>query len=300
MVPPDDFIPAAEATSDLIRDLGRWALNQATMQLANWSRAGLDAEQPLVMAVNASGRHVNTAAIISDVESALAKSESPRIVLRWNSPKPHFRRQRFAATHTSPPSAPSACTSPSTTSAPATPPSGNSPQLPVDTLKIDRSFVASTNPRQRGLVTLMIAAAHAFDLDVVAEGIEDDEVLQSLRTPKCARHRTGLLLRPTDARPEHPRVGRSSGSPHNKFLRRISHRVNYCAWDCGSNGVSGPRIEPALRRCTRDPPGHRQTQEKAQLPRKGLVSASSPPVGTLGRLVLTAPGAVGRPTDSGP
>jgi len=197
MVPPDDFIPAAEAT-DLICDLGRWALNQATMQLANWSRAGLDAEHPLRMAVNASGRHVNTAAIISDVESALAKSGITPDRLEVELTETALVDNALAATHLAAIRALGVHVAIDDFGTGYTS-VGQLPQLPVDTLKIDRSFVASTNPRQRGLVTLMIAAAHAFDLDVVAEGIEDDEVLQFLRTLKCDTAQGYYIARPMPA-----------------------------------------------------------------------------------------------------
>ena len=60
---------------------------------------------------------------------------------------------------------------------------GQLPRLPVDCLKIDRSFVASTDPTQQGLVRLIVAAAHAFGLTVVAEGIEHREQADGLRPP---------------------------------------------------------------------------------------------------------------------
>src|SRR5664279_3640115 len=58
---------------------------------------------------------------------------------------------------------------------------GQLPRLPVDTLKIDRSFVASTDPVYQGLVRLIVAAAHAFGLSVVAEGIEYQDQADRLR-----------------------------------------------------------------------------------------------------------------------
>lgn len=48
---------------------------------------------------------------------------------------------------------------------------GQLSRLPVDTLKIDRSFVGSADARRRGLVALIVQAAHAFGLGVVAEGV---------------------------------------------------------------------------------------------------------------------------------
>jgi diguanylate cyclase (GGDEF)-like protein/PAS domain S-box-containing protein len=197
MVRPDDFIPAAE-TTDLICDLGRWALREATLQLASWSRAGIDSERTLRMAVNASGRHVNTAAIVTDVEAALAESgiapqrlevEVTETALVDNALADlHLAAIRALGVRVAIDDFGTGYTS-----------VGQLPHLPVDTLKIDRSFVASTNPRQRSLVTLMIAAAHAFDLDVVAEGIEDIETMQFLRTLNCDTAQGYLMGRPMPA-----------------------------------------------------------------------------------------------------
>ena len=51
----------------------------------------------------------------------------------------------------------------------------------MDTLKIDRSFVASPDPAHEELVRLIVASAHAFGLSVVAEGIEYQHQADRLR-----------------------------------------------------------------------------------------------------------------------
>jgi EAL domain-containing protein (putative c-di-GMP-specific phosphodiesterase class I) len=56
--------------------------------------------------------------------------------------------------------------------------------MPIDTLKIDRSFVASSHPTSRELVHLMTRAAHAFGLRVVAEGVEEAGQIANLA--ECA------------------------------------------------------------------------------------------------------------------
>ena len=75
LVPPDSFIPLAEKSS-LICDLGRWVLGEATGQLAEWTRDGLDAGRPLRMAVNISARHIIEPAIVTDVEEAIRRPGS--------------------------------------------------------------------------------------------------------------------------------------------------------------------------------------------------------------------------------
>ena len=76
---------------------------------------------------------------------------------------------------------------------------GQIPHLPVDTLKIDRSFIASPEPRQRDLVALMIGAGHAFDLRVIAEGVEEEVGLQELARLGCDQAQGYALARPMPA-----------------------------------------------------------------------------------------------------
>lgn len=193
-VAPDDFIPLAE-TSSLICDLGRWALGEATRQLARWTREGLE---PGRMAVNISARHIADPSIVSDVEDALRASGVPadRLELELTettlmdaeTADPHLAHLRglgvtvalddFGTGYTS---------------------IGQLIDLPVDTLKIDRSFVSAPDPRQRGLVRLMVQAAHAFGLGVVAEGVEDDETLRALRELGCDTVQGFLVSRPMPA-----------------------------------------------------------------------------------------------------
>jgi EAL domain-containing protein (putative c-di-GMP-specific phosphodiesterase class I) len=68
----------------------------------------------------------------------------------------------------------------------------------MDTLKIDRSFVAgmSANPENRTIVSTIISLAHFLGLKVVAEGVETDEQLEILRLLKCDEIQGFLLSRP--------------------------------------------------------------------------------------------------------
>jgi diguanylate cyclase len=67
--------------------------------------------------------------------------------------------------------------------------------FPVDSLKIDRSFVANlmTDRQSRSVVTALIALARSMQLDVVAEGVESQEQLRKLRRLGC-RHVQGFYL----------------------------------------------------------------------------------------------------------
>jgi len=73
---------------------------------------------------------------------------------------------------------------------------GQLPRLPVDTLKIDRSFVASPDPAHQQLVRLIVASAHAFGLSVVAEGIEYQHQADRLRNADVERGQRFLIAHP--------------------------------------------------------------------------------------------------------
>src|SRR4029077_1714901 len=59
--------------------------------------------------------------------------------------------------------------------------------LPIDELKIDRSFIAKLkeDPRGGAIVGSTIELAHALDLSVLAEGVEDESTLDTLRSFGC-------------------------------------------------------------------------------------------------------------------
>jgi EAL domain-containing protein (putative c-di-GMP-specific phosphodiesterase class I) len=74
-------------------------------------------------------------------------------------------------------------------------------RLPVDTLKIDRSFVQSMadTPNAMTLVSTIVSLARAFNMQTVAEGVETAEQLQMLRLIKCDQAQGFYLGRPTPA-----------------------------------------------------------------------------------------------------
>ncbi len=74
-------------------------------------------------------------------------------------------------------------------------------RLPVDTLKIDRSFIQgiSETPQGMTLVTTVIDLARAFGMHTVAEGVETVEQLNLLRQSRCDQAQGYLFARPSPA-----------------------------------------------------------------------------------------------------
>ncbi len=199
LVGPGCFIPAAEA-STLICDIGRWALKEATRQLARWSAQGLGAaaDIDLRIAVNVSGRHVASTALVDDVACALdASGVAPdRLVLELTETvltDGTLAGAQLAAVRALGVSVAIDDFGTGYTSI------GQLPSLPADMLKIDRSFVGGTDAPRQELVSLIIGAAHACDLRVVGEGVEDVETLQALRELGCDTAQGFLMARPMPA-----------------------------------------------------------------------------------------------------
>src|SRR4029077_1177910 len=103
-------------------------------------------------------------------------------------------------------------------------------QLPIDMLKIDRSFVsdATSDPDDAALVMAMITLAHNLRLKVIAEGIENDEQLRFLRLLRCDEGQ-GFLF----GKAEPPEVflaktiqaaGNQAAPPSSSFVKTIKER----------------------------------------------------------------------------
>ena len=150
------------------------------------------------MAVNISGRHISDPRIVADVVAALAATgvEPQRLILEITETiliaVPHAIRhlEQLRAMGVS-------------ISIDDFGTGYNSivqlQHLPVDGIKIDRSFVSSTHPAAARLLVLIVQAAHAFGLPVVAEGVENVEQLSALRTADCESAQGYLFARPMTA-----------------------------------------------------------------------------------------------------
>lgn len=190
-VPPDSFIPVAERSA-LICDVGRWVLDQACAQLAAW------ADRDTTVAVNLSGRHLAHPGVVDEVLDALRVAGVPArrlvvevtetVVLDDAAVGVNLRALREAGVAVSLDDFGTGYTS-----------LGQLRDLPVSTLKIDKSFVSAATGSEAELVGLLVHAAHAFGLDVVAEGVERPDQLEMLRGLGCDQAQGYLFSRPLPA-----------------------------------------------------------------------------------------------------
>ena len=192
---PDEFIPLLEETG-LIVEVGKWVLDQACAQGAAWRAAGY----PIRMAVNVSGRQLDSDRLLDDIEGALSGSgldpdaltiEVTETMLMRNVEETADRLTAlkqlgvriaiddFGTGYSS---------------------LAHLQRFPVDSLKIDRSFISGLSSNQEGatLIHSLVQLGKALSIETFAEGIEQQHELSLLRDEDCDSGQGFLLARPLD------------------------------------------------------------------------------------------------------
>jgi diguanylate cyclase (GGDEF)-like protein len=190
-VPPLSFIPIAE-DNGLIIDIGRWVLERTCGQLSTW-RAG---SPQLTANVNVSARQLADPAFVGHVEAALQQAALPgsaltleiteSILLQDRVPlleRLHLLRELGVLVALDDFGTGYSCLS-------------YLRSLPVDVLKIDRSFVSGTAAGDAPLVRTVVELGHALGLSTTAEGIETGVQRDRLRGLGCQTGQGWFFGRP--------------------------------------------------------------------------------------------------------
>lgn len=196
LIPPDQFIPLAEHTG-LIRPLTTWVLHRAVRQCRDWHAQGLD----LSVAVNLSARSLHDPHLVQTIagvlqsygvrpdrfeveltESALMAdaARGTEILAQLHAMGVRIAIDDFGTGYSS---------------------LAYLRHLPVDEIKIDKSFVrnVSTNEGDLFIVRSVTDLGHSLGLEVVAEGVEDQRALQLLALTGCDLAQGFHLSRPLPA-----------------------------------------------------------------------------------------------------
>jgi diguanylate cyclase (GGDEF)-like protein/PAS domain S-box-containing protein len=194
LVPPGRFIPILEETG-LIYDVGRWALQQALQDYLRWRNAGLPAVR---IAVNVSPLQLRNRGFFAEIERVLGVDTASAAGLELEITESLIMEdvKHSIASLTS-------IRALGVTVAIDDFGTGFSSlsylaKLPVDTLKIDRSFVTdmTTSPEGLALVSTIINLGHSLKLNLVAEGVETEEQSRLLRLLKCDEMQGFLFGKP--------------------------------------------------------------------------------------------------------
>ncbi len=211
MLTPDAFIDVAE-DSDLIVPIEEWVLAEACGQVRTWQQFA-----PVQIAVNLSGRQLGHAAldrrVLRVVNGAginpelLCLEMTERVLIdaddtvmdnlrRLSRKGVRLAIDDFGTGYSS---------------------LAYLQQFPIDTLKIDRTFVAGLGhaPRDEAIVGAVTALGQALNLTVVAEGVETARQLQELRRLRCSRAQGFFLARPGPAEAVTDLLRRGVALPEN-------------------------------------------------------------------------------------
>jgi diguanylate cyclase (GGDEF)-like protein len=213
LVPPLAFIPLAEETG-LILPLGRWILETACRQASRWQDAPRTGP-PLLMSVNLSARQFVQPDLVEEVAAILGETDLDPSLLELEITESVVMDQSetgirtlnrlramgvrlvlddFGTGYSS---------------------LAYLKHLPLDTIKIDRTFVAGLDGEaDRSIVDAVVGLAHGLRISVVAEGIETEAQFEILRAMGCDVGQGYLFARPIPAveatRLLSPRRSRSS------------------------------------------------------------------------------------------
>jgi diguanylate cyclase (GGDEF)-like protein len=197
MMPPDDFIPLAERTG-LIEDLTIWVLKRALGQCSSWhekknsigmavnvsSLCLLNPEFPEILTGLLSSHNLPPQSLIIEITETSVMGDPDRALAILN----RIHRQGvkisiddFGTGYSS---------------------LSYLKQLPVSELKIDKSFVMDmlNNESDAAIVLATIQLGHALGLQVVAEGVENQQILDQLRSMGCDLQQGFFICRPIPAK----------------------------------------------------------------------------------------------------
>jgi diguanylate cyclase (GGDEF)-like protein len=225
-IPPDKFIPVAEETGMIIA-IGDWVVREACKQLKAW------ASTPLA--------HLNIAANVSVQQ--FAREDFVDVVLRTLAHykvKPHqmeleiteslLMRSVEATTTALQRLGAAGLTLSIDDFGTGYSSLGYLRNFPVDTLKIDRSFVKDlpTNGDAAAICSAIIAMARELKLKVIAEGVETEAQLKFLRDHRCDQAQGYLIGRPASAA-DFERLFRSYGAFRASAGALAQHKTSYVA-----------------------------------------------------------------------
>jgi diguanylate cyclase (GGDEF)-like protein len=198
-VSPGDFIPVAEDTG-LIIPIGYWVFREACRQLRDWQRHPR-LQAPMYICINLSVKQFSQPDLIDQIDQILAetglegrylKLEITESAIMKNSDSAAEMLKQFSDRNIQI-SIDDFGTGYSSLS--------YLHQFPVDTLKVDRSFIQAMAETHKtpAIVQAIITLAKNLGMDVVAEGIETAEQQQRLRQLDCQYGQGYLFSRPVEA-----------------------------------------------------------------------------------------------------
>ncbi len=195
-VSPAHFIPVAESSGHIV-EIGRWVMEQAFCQLSTW----LQRQPKLCMAINVSLRQLKDPGFLEHLDALLSRTQVPASNIKLEITESMMMEEHltlvalvyairsrgikvsiddFGTGYSS---------------------LGYILNLPVDQLKIDRSFVQNLDiqPQKQAIAQLIIGMTRTLNLEVIAEGVEKEEEKQKLLQLGCCLAQGFYFAKPLTA-----------------------------------------------------------------------------------------------------
>jgi diguanylate cyclase (GGDEF)-like protein/PAS domain S-box-containing protein len=199
LVMPSEFVPVAEETG-LIIPLGQWVLSEACRQMREWQKF-FGISESVTMSVNLSGRQFSQADLIEQVSAALREAglrpgclkleiTESMVAENIDTAIGMLTQLRDLGVGLSIDDFGTGYSSLSYLH-----------RFPIDTLKIDRSFVTQMmdNTENAEIVRTIVTLARSLDMKVIAEGVETREQLHHLSELECGYGQGYLFSKPVSA-----------------------------------------------------------------------------------------------------
>lgn len=199
LVPPSEFIPLTEETG-LIVSIGRWVLTESCRQMHSWQQRYPD-HPPMQISVNLAGRQFTQPTLLQQIEAALAETglatsslklevtetllmahaEEAAVVLeKLSALGIKLLMDDFGTGYSS---------------------LSYLHRFPINTLKIDASFVRrmDVDRKSADIIQSIVTLAHALNMDIIAEGVENAAQLAQLRALQVEYGQGYYFSQPLDA-----------------------------------------------------------------------------------------------------
>ncbi len=221
LIAPMSFIPLAEETG-LILPIGNWVLETACRQARAWQLA-FPSATPLTMSVNLSARQFAQPDLVAQVAAVLESTGLPPSTLTLEITESVVMDESEAGIIALRALRELGCRLALDDFGTGYSSLSYLKSLPLDTIKVDRSFVAGLAADEADLpiVQAVIALAHGLSIDVTAEGIETAEQLACLRDLQCDRGQGFFFARPVPAADVDGLLAPGAPSPRSPIARHI-------------------------------------------------------------------------------
>ena len=197
LVSPMEFIPLAEA-SGLIVPIGEWVLRSACLQLKAWKAQGYDAP---CLAINLSAIQIHHTGIVQAIQRVLTETGVPASCFELEITEGSLMNNTAEVVATLKQLAQLGFSMAIDDFGTGYSSLSYLKRLPIDTLKIDRSFVMDigNDTDDEAIVAAVVAMARSLQLKVIAEGVETPAQLAFLAAQGCDQYQGYLFSRPVAA-----------------------------------------------------------------------------------------------------